>query len=109
MTPFATTHPAAGTLLDVTAIGLRRVGGLHPVASARYTARLKASTGAAPVLSLAVLSTIGLSVRIRLEERALLAALGESYRAYAEHRRRLRLDRRRSWGNVWETLPRGTR
>jgi protein-S-isoprenylcysteine O-methyltransferase Ste14 len=41
------------------------------------------------VLALLVLPTIGLVIRIRVEERALLAALGEPYRAYAEHRRRL--------------------
>jgi protein-S-isoprenylcysteine O-methyltransferase Ste14 len=41
------------------------------------------------VLSLAVLPTIGLAMRIRVEEQALLAALGEPYRVYAEHRRRL--------------------
>ncbi len=41
------------------------------------------------VLALAVLPTIGLMVRIRVEERALLESLGEPYRAYAEHRRRL--------------------
>jgi protein-S-isoprenylcysteine O-methyltransferase Ste14 len=41
------------------------------------------------VLSLVVLPMIGLAVRIRVEEQALLAALGEPYRTYAEHRRRL--------------------
>jgi protein-S-isoprenylcysteine O-methyltransferase Ste14 len=41
------------------------------------------------VLALAVLPTIGLVVRIRVEERALLESLGEPYRAYAEHRHRL--------------------
>ncbi len=41
------------------------------------------------VVALLVLPTIGLVVRIRVEERALLVALGEPYRAYAEHRRRL--------------------
>jgi len=41
------------------------------------------------VLALVVLPTIGLVVRIRVEERALLESLGEPYRAYAEHRRRL--------------------
>jgi protein-S-isoprenylcysteine O-methyltransferase Ste14 len=41
------------------------------------------------VLALVVVPTIGLVVRIRVEERALLTALGEPYRAYAEHRRRL--------------------
>lgn len=41
------------------------------------------------VLALLVLPMLGLVVRIRVEERALLSALGEPYRAYAEHRRRL--------------------
>lgn len=41
------------------------------------------------VLALATLPTIGLVIRIRVEEAALLSALGDSYREYAEHRRRL--------------------
>jgi protein-S-isoprenylcysteine O-methyltransferase Ste14 len=41
------------------------------------------------VLTLAVLPSAGLVVRIRVEERALLAGLGEPYREYAERRRRL--------------------
>jgi protein-S-isoprenylcysteine O-methyltransferase Ste14 len=41
------------------------------------------------VLALAVLPSAGLVVRIRVEERALLAGLGEPYREYAERRRRL--------------------
>ena len=41
------------------------------------------------VLALAVLPSAGLAVRIRVEERALLAGLGEPYREYAERRRRL--------------------
>ena len=41
------------------------------------------------VLALVALPTAGLVVRIRVEEQALLAALGEPYRAYAAHRRRL--------------------
>jgi protein-S-isoprenylcysteine O-methyltransferase Ste14 len=38
---------------------------------------------------LAIVPAIGLIVRIRVEERALLAALGEPYRLFAERRRRL--------------------
>lgn len=41
------------------------------------------------VLALAVLPTVGLVIRIRVEEAALLSALGESYREYAERHRRL--------------------
>jgi protein-S-isoprenylcysteine O-methyltransferase Ste14 len=41
------------------------------------------------VLALAVLPTVGLVIRIKVEEAALLSALGEPYREYAEHRRRL--------------------
>ncbi len=41
------------------------------------------------VLALAVLPTVGLVVRIRVEERALLDALGEPYRDYAERHKRL--------------------
>lgn len=41
------------------------------------------------VLALAVLPMIGLVIRIRVEERELLAALGEPYRQYAERHRRL--------------------
>ncbi len=41
------------------------------------------------VLALVVLPTIGLVVRIRVEERALLATLGDSYRSYADRHRRL--------------------
>jgi protein-S-isoprenylcysteine O-methyltransferase Ste14 len=41
------------------------------------------------VLALAILPSIGLVIRIRVEERALLAALGEPYREYAGRRRRL--------------------
>lgn len=41
------------------------------------------------LVALAVLPTAGLVIRIRVEEAALLSALGEPYRRYAEHRRRL--------------------
>jgi protein-S-isoprenylcysteine O-methyltransferase Ste14 len=41
------------------------------------------------VIVLAILPAAGLLVRIRSEERALLAALGEEYRRYAASRRRL--------------------
>jgi protein-S-isoprenylcysteine O-methyltransferase Ste14 len=41
------------------------------------------------VLALAILPTAGLVIRIRVEEAALLSALGDSYREYAEYRRRL--------------------
>jgi protein-S-isoprenylcysteine O-methyltransferase Ste14 len=41
------------------------------------------------VLALAVLPSIGLVIRIRVEEQALVAALGEPYREYAERHRRL--------------------
>lgn len=42
------------------------------------------------LLSLTILPIVGLAIRIRVEERALLAALGEPYRAYATaHRWRL--------------------
>ena len=41
------------------------------------------------VIVLAILPAAGLFVRIRSEERALLAALGEEYRRYAATRRRL--------------------
>ena len=41
------------------------------------------------VIVLAILPAAGLLVRIRSEERALLAALGEEYRRYAATRRRL--------------------
>jgi protein-S-isoprenylcysteine O-methyltransferase Ste14 len=41
------------------------------------------------VLALAVLPSIGLVIRIRVEERALLAALGEPYREYAGRHPRL--------------------
>jgi protein-S-isoprenylcysteine O-methyltransferase Ste14 len=41
------------------------------------------------VIALAALPTVGLAIRIRVEEAALLSALGEPYREYAEHRRRL--------------------
>jgi protein-S-isoprenylcysteine O-methyltransferase Ste14 len=43
----------------------------------------------ASLLALAVLPAAGLLVRIRSEERALLAALGDDYRRYAASRRRL--------------------
>lgn len=43
----------------------------------------------ASLLVLAVLPTAGLVVRIRSEEQALVASLGESYRRYAAGRRRL--------------------
>jgi protein-S-isoprenylcysteine O-methyltransferase Ste14 len=43
----------------------------------------------ASVLALVVLPAIGLVVRIRLEERVLLAGLGEPYRRFAEARKRL--------------------
>jgi protein-S-isoprenylcysteine O-methyltransferase Ste14 len=38
---------------------------------------------------LAVMTTVGLMYRIRVEEKALLQDLGERYRAYAEHHKRL--------------------
>jgi protein-S-isoprenylcysteine O-methyltransferase Ste14 len=41
------------------------------------------------VLALAVLPSIGLVIRIRVEERALEAALGEPYREYAARHKRL--------------------
>jgi protein-S-isoprenylcysteine O-methyltransferase Ste14 len=41
------------------------------------------------VLALALFPTVGLVVRMRVEEEALLSTLGEPYRAYAEHRARL--------------------
>ncbi len=41
------------------------------------------------VLALATLPTVGLVIRIRVEEREILAGLGEPYRKYAEGRRRL--------------------
>lgn len=41
------------------------------------------------VLALAVLPAVGLVIRIRVEEAALLSALGDPYREYAEHHRRL--------------------
>jgi protein-S-isoprenylcysteine O-methyltransferase Ste14 len=41
------------------------------------------------LLALAVFPTAGLVIRIRVEETALLCALGEPYRSFAEHRRRL--------------------
>jgi protein-S-isoprenylcysteine O-methyltransferase Ste14 len=41
------------------------------------------------VLALTVLPTLGLVIRIRVEEQALLSALGEPYRTYAQRRRRL--------------------
>lgn len=41
------------------------------------------------VLSLVVLPTMGLLIRIRVEEQALQNGLGDAYRRYAEHRRRL--------------------
>jgi protein-S-isoprenylcysteine O-methyltransferase Ste14 len=43
----------------------------------------------ASLLALVVLPTIGLVVRIRFEERVLLAGLGEAYRRFAESRSRL--------------------
>ena len=48
-----------------------------------------ALTNWASLIVLAVAPTIGLLVRIRSEERVLLAALGEPYRRYAAQRRRL--------------------
>jgi protein-S-isoprenylcysteine O-methyltransferase Ste14 len=41
------------------------------------------------LLALAILPLIGLVIRVRVEERALLDALGEPYRSYAGSRRRL--------------------
>src|ERR1700685_2685972 len=41
------------------------------------------------LLALIVIPTIGLVVRIRVEERALLAALGEPYRVFSQSRARL--------------------
>jgi protein-S-isoprenylcysteine O-methyltransferase Ste14 len=41
------------------------------------------------VAALVIFPTAGLVVRIRVEEAALVAALGAPYREYAEHRRRL--------------------
>ncbi|HEY1855084.1 MAG TPA: isoprenylcysteine carboxylmethyltransferase family protein [Solirubrobacterales bacterium] len=41
------------------------------------------------ILALAVLPTLGLVYRIRVEERALLAGLGEPYRRFLQGRRRL--------------------
>ena len=41
------------------------------------------------VLALAILPTVGLVIRIRVEEAVLLTALGEPYREYAERRSRL--------------------
>jgi protein-S-isoprenylcysteine O-methyltransferase Ste14 len=41
------------------------------------------------VLALAILPTVGLVIRIEVEEEALLSALGDPYREYAEHRCRL--------------------
>jgi protein-S-isoprenylcysteine O-methyltransferase Ste14 len=48
-----------------------------------------ALTNWASLLVLALLPALGLIVRIRSEERALLAGLGEDYRRFAETRRRL--------------------
>jgi len=48
-----------------------------------------ALTNWASLLVLALLPAVGLLVRIRSEERALLAGLGEDYRRFAETRRRL--------------------
>jgi protein-S-isoprenylcysteine O-methyltransferase Ste14 len=48
-----------------------------------------ALTNWAALLMLALLPTIGLLVRIRSEERALLTGLGDDYRRFAETRRRL--------------------
>lgn len=44
---------------------------------------------AAFVLALVVLPAVGLIVRIRFEERVLLAGLGQPYRRFAESRKRL--------------------
>jgi protein-S-isoprenylcysteine O-methyltransferase Ste14 len=41
------------------------------------------------LLALLIIPTIGLVIRIRVEERALLAALGEPYRAFSQSRARL--------------------
>jgi len=41
------------------------------------------------LVALAMLPTAGLVIRIRVEEAALESALGEPYRSFAEHRRRL--------------------
>jgi protein-S-isoprenylcysteine O-methyltransferase Ste14 len=41
------------------------------------------------LLALAILPTVGLVIRIRVEEQALLSALGDQYREYAERRPRL--------------------
>ena len=61
-----------------------------------YTADLLAFTGIGlalgnwlALLAAAVLPLIGLLVRIRVEEKALFAKLGEPYRAYAQDRKRL--------------------
>lgn len=48
-----------------------------------------ALTNWASLLVLALLPTVGLLVRIRSEERALLAGLGDDYRRFAASRRRL--------------------
>jgi protein-S-isoprenylcysteine O-methyltransferase Ste14 len=48
-----------------------------------------ALTNWASLLVLALVPTAGLLVRIRSEERVLVASLGESYRVYAARRRRL--------------------
>jgi protein-S-isoprenylcysteine O-methyltransferase Ste14 len=48
-----------------------------------------ALTNWASLLVLVLLPTVGLVLRIRSEERALLAGLGEDYRRFAESRRRL--------------------
>jgi protein-S-isoprenylcysteine O-methyltransferase Ste14 len=48
-----------------------------------------ALTDWAALLVLAIAPTAGLAVRIRSEERALIAGLGEPYRRYAAHRPRL--------------------
>ena len=50
---------------------------------------LLAVLSAAALSLLALLPAVGLLVRIRSEERALPAGLGEDYRRFAETRRRL--------------------
>lgn len=61
-----------------------------------YTGLLLALTGAGvafgnwlSILALMILPALGLAIRIRVEERALLSALGEPYRSYAAHHPRL--------------------
>jgi protein-S-isoprenylcysteine O-methyltransferase Ste14 len=82
MAPLASTDHWARILLTTSAMGFA-------LSEVSIRVRSAANRGGLSVLALAIVPSVGLAIRIRVEERELLAALGDPYREYAARHRRL--------------------